>query len=180
MKILRFLKFIPVIAYTTFFGICQQSVNYASSNPHYPDWMLPVGLISFLLSVAVIIWHLVNCILGKYSGKETTIYTLLLMLIPIYPALMLVALGLVGLIVPIFGWMVSTVVIAYMYSIVVMTGVIQIGAIICLLKEGRISVGAAVVCGIFSFFFVGDIIVCIYLIVKAFRKRKVASFEGSF
>ena len=172
MKILKFLKFIPVIVYCIIFGIERRLIDYTAANPTSPEWIMPVAGISFILSVIVLIWYLVNAIRGKYSGKETIITALILMIIPLYPAIDVIMLGMIGLIIPFFGWLATIVVIAYLYSIVVMTGVVQVGSIVSLLKEKKISPTAGVICGLMSFCFVLDFFACIYLIIRAFKKEK--------
>ena len=167
--VLRFLKFIPVIVYSVILGIVWSTNNNGDGTP-LPDWPLYVAGVAFIFSCIVIVVHLVNCIKGKYSGREVIIYALLLMIIPVYPCLELILLGVVGLIVPFIGWLLTTVVVVFLYSIVVMTGIIQLGGIVVLVKEHKISHLAAVICGFMSFWFVFDFFVGIFLLIKSFKK----------
>ncbi len=169
MKILRFLKFIPVLVYSYVWCYCQTQISYYSSS--YPEWFTPALLVSFLLSVVVIIWHLVNCILGKHEGIETAIYALLLKVIPIDACLEMLALMGVGLIIPIFGWMVTAIVYCYLFSIMVMTGTIQVGSIICLFREKKLPIWAAVLLGIASYVVILDLIAAVLLLVISIKNR---------
>ncbi|WP_026495571.1 hypothetical protein [Butyrivibrio sp. WCD3002] len=169
MRILRFLKFLPVIVYSYVWYYCQSRISYEVSS--YPDWFTSVILLSLILSVIVVIWHLILCIIGKHTGSETTIYSIVMKLVPIYACVEMCVLMAIGLIIPIYGWMASAIVYAYLFSIMLMTGTIQIGTIICLLREKRISIVGAVIMGILSYFIVLDIPVSIYLCVAARRHR---------
>ncbi len=169
-KVFGILILIPVIIYSIIWGVEQLSVDYTSSNSSYNDYFLPMLGIFFILSIIVIIIHIFNCLRGQYSGKEASVYSLILKLAPIYPCLELIPLLLVGVIVPFIGWISAAVLIVYLCSIMGMTGTVMVGSIICLFREKKIGVALAILFGFLSYVPGADIIVAIILLVYAFKK----------
>ncbi len=174
MKIIRFLKFIPILVYSYAWYYSNTQIDYMGSATA-PEWTDPVLLTSFLLSVIVCIWHIVVCALGKHTGKETSIYALILKLLPIYPCLEMSVHAFGALIVPIFGILGSALIIFYLITIMAMTGTAQVGCIICLLRERKISLPVAIICGFLSYTLVADIIVGIFLLIKS--RKQVNTYQ---
>ncbi len=168
-RALGLITLFPVIIYCIIWGIEQSSLYYTSSSPSYNDYFLPALGILFIISVIVIIVHLVNCVRGRYNGKETSICSLIFKLAPIYPCLELIPLLLVGAIVPFIGWLSAAVLIIYLCSIMGMTGTVMVGSIICLFREKRISIAPAVLFGFLSYVPGADLIVAIILLIYAFK-----------
>ena len=169
MKIIRFLKFIPILVYAYAWYYSNSQIDYMGSATA-PEWTDPVLLITFLLSVIAVIWHIISSILGKQTGTSTAIYSIILKLLPIYPCLNMAIYALGALIVPIFGLMGSALIIFYLTTIMALTGTVQIGCIICQVREKKLPIPIAIICGILSYTIIADIIVAIFLLINS-RKR---------
>ena len=171
MKFLRFFKFIPILIYSYVEYYCQSRISY--ENASYPDWYNAVLKGSLLLSIVVIIIHLVQSVRGKYSGTETAVYAMIIKILSIFPLINITIYTLIFAVVPVYGWLGAGVLVLYMGSIIAMSGTIQLCSVICLVREKKLSIPIAILCGILSYWLVVDVVVCTILMIRSRKQNRL-------
>lgn len=181
----KYLKMLPVMIYPYIYMVCLilffgllNTVDIDTFN-EYGIWgVLAVAVLVNLYAVVIVIIYLVQAIRGKLDSKELTKLTMVIKLVQIPAYIIHFMLGLVGLILSIWG--IGFIIWAILIDLlsIFLSGLVGMSAGISCYKEKTLSGGAAFLYSLLSFIYCIDVVSSIVFfckVRKAYRLRKSLS-----
>ena len=176
----RLYKALPIILYPYIYMFCLLGYFLAMSNS--PDEYKTSNTFLIVLIFIAVICNLYSFITsfsfifsakkGKYTGKELAKLNMIIKVVQIPAYIIHFCLGLLGLIMSVWGIPIILWAIFIDFITIVLSGTVGISAAISAQKENTLSTGQAVLFSILGFVYCVDVFISIFLFIRVKRENK--------
>lgn len=183
----KHLKMLPVMIYPYIYMVCLILVFLLGGvvgsdlvNEYGVLILLGIGVIVNLYSVVIVIAYLVQAIRGKLDSREMTALTMIIKLVQIPAYVIHFAIGLVGMVLSIWG--IGFIIWAILIDIltIFLTGLVGTSAGISCCKDKVLSKGGATLYSFLCFIYCIDVIASIVYFFKVRKAHKLGMADTNF